>query len=100
MIGLYDIVEAASVYLKEGTLVLHRSMKVHPTFKVYKKFCYDLYKVVDKNKELLFSYENTVNTPADSIDKVWDECDSLYLGVLITWLASDEYKLMRRDAII
>lgn len=100
MIRLYDIVEAASTWLKEGTLVLHRSMKTHPLFKVYKKFCYYLYKVVGKNKELVFSYEKTVNAPADSIDKVWDECDKLYLEVLISWFASDEYKLMRKDAVI
>lgn len=100
MIELYDIIEAASSYLKEGTLVLHKSMKVHPTFKVYKKFCYDLYKVVNSNKELVFSYETTVNSPADSIDKIWDECDKLYLEVLISWFTSDEYKLMRKDVII
>lgn len=51
---LYDIVDAASSLLNEGTLVLHKSMKAHPTFKVYKKFCYDLYRVVDKIKGFFF----------------------------------------------
>lgn len=96
---LYDIVNAAGSLLKEGTLVLHRSMKVHPTFKVYKRFCYDLYKVVNKNKELLFSFEETKNTPADDITKVWAECDKAYLGWFIKWVSGDEYKSMKKDGI-
>lgn len=100
MIRLYDVVEAAGSHLKEGTLVLHRSMRVHPTFKVYKKFCYDLYKVINSNKELLFSYENTENTPSDSIEEIWDKSDKLYLEILIKWLTSEEYKTMLNNVII
>lgn len=91
---LYDIIEAASTYLKEGTLVLHRSMKVHPKFKVYKIFCYNLYKIENKEKTLIFSFEETKNTPVDSIDEVWNECDKLYLRELIKWIAGDNYKSM------
>lgn len=91
---LCDIVEAASTYLKEGTLVLHRSMKIHPKFKVYKIFCYNLYKVKSKEKILLFSFEETKNTPADNISEVWNECDKIYLRALIKWIAGDEYKSM------
>lgn len=96
---LYDIVDAASSLLKEGTLVLHRNMKVHPTFKVYKKFCYNLYKVNGKNKELLFTFEETKNTPADDIIKVWRECDKAYLEWFIKWLCGDEYKAMKKDGV-
>lgn len=91
---LYDIVDAASLYLKEGILVLHRSMKVHPKFKVYKRFCYDLYIVKNKEKSLIFSFEETKNTPAEDMVKIWDDCDKLYLRELIKWIAGDEYKSM------
>lgn len=96
---LYDIIEAASSLLKEGTLVLHRNMQVHPTFKVYKKFCYDLYKVVDSKKELVFHFEENRNAPADDIIKVWAECDKNYLEWFIKWVSSDEYKAMKKDGI-
>ena len=91
---LYDIVDAASANLKEGTLVLHRSMKVHPKFKVYKRFCYDLYIVKNKEKTLLFSFEETKNITADEISIVWYGCDKLYLRELIKWIAGNEYKSM------
>ena len=87
-----DIVDAANHYLKEGTLVLHRSMKIHPKFKVYKRFRYDLYIVKNKEKSLIFSFEETKNTPAEDMIKVWDDCDKLYLRELIKWIAGDEYK--------
>ena len=96
---LYDIVEAASSHLVEGTLVLHRSMKVHPKFKVYKRFCYDLYFIRGKEKTLLFSYEEVKNTPADELEKVWSDCDKLYLRELIKWFASKEYKSILKDGI-
>ena len=51
---LYDIIDAASSYIKDGTLVLHKSMRIHPKFKIYKRFCYNLYIVKDKDKKLIF----------------------------------------------
>ena len=96
---LYDIIDAASSLLKEGTLVLHRSMKAHPTFKVYKRFSYDLYKVVGKSKELIFHYEENKNAPVDAINEIWSECDKAYLEWFIKWVSSDEYKNMKKDDI-
>lgn len=89
---LYDIIDAASIYLKEGTLVLHRSMKLHPKFKIYKKFCYNLYIVKNAEKSLIFSFEETKNTTSDEIENTWRNCDKLYLRELIKWIAGDEYK--------
>ena len=96
---LYDIVEAASYHLKEGTLVLHRNMKVHPKFKVYKRFCYDLYYIKSNEKRLLFSYEEVKNTPSDELDKIWSDCDKLYLIELIKWFTGEEYKSMLKDGV-
>lgn len=99
MIEIYNIVEAASFHLKEGTLVLHKSMKIHPKFKVYKKFCYDLYHIKNEERILLLSYEEVKNAPADEIIEVWTDCDKLYLRELIKWLAGEEYKSMLKDGI-
>lgn len=96
---IYDIIEAAGSYLKEGTLVLYRSMKVHPKFKVYKSFCYNLYYVKDKENTLLFSKEDTVKAADDEINKTWDKYDKLYVRDLIKWFTSNEYKSMLKDGI-
>lgn len=99
MIDLNDIIDIAGSELKDGTLVLHRSMRVHPKFKVYKKFCYDLYRVNGKDKELIYTCEETKNTPADDIISVWKECDKNFLKWLLKWIAGNEYKSMLRDGI-
>lgn len=91
---VYDIVEAASSMLKEGTLVLHRSMRAHPKFKVYKVFCYNLYHMTSKGIKLLFSFEETKNTPVDDLLKIWNECDKLYLKRWTEWIMSDKFKAM------
>lgn len=96
---LYDIVEAASSNIKNGELVLHRSMKVHTKFKVYKRFCYDLYVVKGKEKTCIKSFEEVKNSPADDLVKVWNGCDKLYLRELIKWFASEEYKTMMEDGV-
>lgn len=96
---LYDIIEAANSMLKEGTLVLHRNMKVHPTFKIYKIFCYDLYKIDNGNKELLLTEEIIENTSSEDITKIWYKCDKEYLKSLIKWLSSDNYKTMKKDGV-
>lgn len=95
---LNDIVEAASDNINE-TLILHRSMRVHPKFKVYKRFCYDLYKIAGSDKTLIYSYEETKNTPSDDIASVWKECDKSYLRCFIRWILSNEYKAMLKDGI-
>ncbi len=96
---LDDIIGAASSNIKGGTLVLHRSMKIHPRFKVYKRFCYDLYFINGESKTLLLSYEEVKNTPADQIAEIWTACDKLYLRELIKWLASEKYKSMLKDGV-
>ena len=68
MISLYDIIEGVNPLLKEGMLVLHRTMKLHPTFKVYKIFSYNLYRVCNNKKTLVHSYEETRNTPTEELN--------------------------------
>lgn len=90
---LYDIVDAASKLMKDKTktLVLHRCMKQHPKFKVYKSYEYRLYMVDSGNKEktLLLEKIFTMNAPAEELLRVWDECDKEYLSVLIQWIANE-----------
>lgn len=90
---LYDIVDAVSNLMKDKTktLVLHKVMKQHPIFKVYKSFEYRLYIINSGNKEknLLLEKVFTKNTPADNILKTWDECDKEYLPMLIQWITKE-----------
>lgn len=100
--SIYDIIEEINKSISFGKkfLLLHRSVKIHPTFKVYKKFCYNLYLVdpVD-NKECILSHEGTKNTPSDEMDVAWEEQDRIFLSVLIKWIASPESVKLRKDGI-
>lgn len=96
---VYDIIEAINSYIKDGTLVLHRSMKVHPRFKVYKTFCYNLYYVDRLSKDLLFSCEETENSPSEDLKTVWDKCDKLFLKKLVKWMSTDNYKKLIGNGI-
>lgn len=80
---LYDIIEAAGKAIG-CNLVLHKSMREHPKFKVYKIFIYNLYKV-DNEKSLILTVSKVVNAPYDSITKSWEECDRLYLNEFFKW---------------
>lgn len=97
---LYDIIEAANkfVHPSRGTLVLHRSVREHPKFKVYKKYCYYLYLVNGKEKKQLLSYEHTKNSPSEDMLRDWKELDKDFLMQLIPWLSSEFY-INLRDGI-
>lgn len=97
MIDLYDIIEATGkfVHPSRGTLVLHKSIKAHPKFKVYKKYCYYLYLVNGKEKKQLLSREVTKNSPADNMLDDWKELDKEFLLQFIPWLSSEYYTNLR-----
>lgn len=99
MMELNDIIDAANLNIKEGTLILHRSMEVHHRFKVYKEFIYCLYYVVNGNKKILSQHRNIENVPENMMDAAWAHNDILYLRELIRWFASEEYKSMLKDGI-
>lgn len=96
MIELNDIIEAAEKLLdnKNCTLVLHRNMKVHPKFKVYKIFEYKLYSYnsISKDKTVLLDESYTINTPSDDIISTWNNCDKKFLTILIEWFTSRDFK--------
>lgn len=98
MIELYDIIEAMNTYLSNGTLVLHRNMKVHSKFKAYKIFCYNLYHITKDNKVIVLKCEEVRNAPSDTIKEVWLECDNLYLRKLVKWV-SEEFKQLIDNGI-
>lgn len=85
MIVVDDIIKASNDIIKDD-LILHRNMKVHPKFKVYKNFEYNLYSIKGGNKTLLFNHTFTENTPSNDILEVWEECDKKYLSVFLNWL--------------
>lgn len=88
MIDLYDIVDVVSKKLNV-TLVLHKNMKVHPTYRVYKTFCYNLYKVENGENTLILTHEETIKVPSENIEKVWSDCDKLYLDKFIEFILND-----------
>lgn len=83
---LYDIITAVEPIINK-TLVLHRNMKQHPKFKVYKVFEYNLYSIgSDNSKELLLSQSYTINSASEDIEINWDKCDKSYLVILLKWI--------------
>lgn len=97
MIELYDIIEAANATIpkSKGQLVLHRGFQVHPKFKVYKKFYYNLYLIHNSESTLIDSKEFTENVQSNDIDEIWKRCDKVYLISIIDWFTSNEYKKLR-----
>lgn len=91
---LYDIIEELSGFLKNGTLVLHKSFNVHNKFKAYKKFCYDLYYIENNEKTIVLQFEETKNISSNDIEDTWKICDKLFLKVLIKWVLSNNYKAL------
>ncbi len=89
------IIDVISYSLREGTLVLHKSLETHPKFKVYKTFSYKLYKLDSKGKALLITYNNVVNTSLIKEEDAWRENDDTFLKHIIDWLSSDEFKSMK-----
>lgn len=85
---LYDIVEALND-ITGNTLVLHRSMRIHPKFKIYKEFYYDLYNIKESDKKLLFTFKEIKNVSSEEIEDTWKECDKLYLRELLKWIKSE-----------
>ncbi len=89
MIEIYDIIEALEQVLKKN-LVLHRSIKTHHRFKIYKIFEYNLYSIEpDKSKKLLLSQSYTTYSPSDDISNIWKENDKKYLSYLFKWIYNE-----------
>jgi hypothetical protein len=62
--------------------ILHRSMKQHPKFKVYKTFEYKLYLMGEHKLELIFQINFTDNVPAENIAEAWPVFDRKFLQAL------------------
>lgn len=93
-----DIIEAINKVSKT-TLVLHRSVTIHPKFKIYKVYSYKLYSIEDSNKQLLLEWNTTKNTYNEGISKCWNDADKEYLSILVNWLSSDKYKELKNDEV-
>lgn len=92
--NMEDIIDALSSTV-DGTLVMHKSIVDHSRFKVYKKICYHLYHIVNKNKELVLSYEVLENLPSDQMIEAWNKHDKKFLVELIKWIDSDYYRMRK-----
>lgn len=95
MITLDAIIDAMN-NIVDGTLVLHRSMRAHPTIKVYKRFCYNIYLIKGNSKELIWSWEDVKNTPSDEIESTWVTEDFIYLNKLIEWISNEDFKKLKK----
>lgn len=89
MIDIYDLIEALGASLNKN-FILHRSMKKHPKFKIYKIFEYSLYQLnKDKTKELLYIHSFNINAPSEEIDNTWKDCDKKYISILFNWVYNE-----------
>lgn len=95
MIRVEDVVEAIGKNLNK-TLVLHKSIRTHPTFKVYKIYTYSLYDI-SKDKTKLLTLEISKNLSIERLEEAWSDCDKRFIDALINWLSSDEYRRMKDD---
>lgn len=95
MIDIYDIINTINNFITKGTLVLHRSMQVHPKFRIYKNFYYKLYHVEEDSKKSILEYKETRNIPVDNLTETWKECDKNYLNKLFEWLLSEDFKILK-----
>lgn len=99
MIELHDVIEAANKHIdkSKGFLVLHKAVKLHPTFKVYKTYCYGLYLVnsVDPQGKCVLRHDVTKNSPSEDMNKDWEEQDKNFLSILIDWLSSQYFMELR-----
>ena len=98
MINIDDIIDAINSFTKVN-LVLHRKMTVHPKFKVYKIYSYNLYKVTNTGNELLLTWDITKTVPIEELKNAWVEADKQFLPVLFSWLSSDKYREINNDGV-
>lgn len=85
---IQDIIDILDKKVKDNgaSFILHREMKVHPRFKVYKIFCYNLYIQTSTISNILF-YEKTVNAPISDLEHQWRELDKEFLEAIINWIS-------------
>lgn len=95
MTNIDDVIDAINSTIN-ATLVLHKKVVVHPKFKIYKIFSYDLYRIDSSTKELLLEWSTTKNASTEEISSIWRECDKEYLSTLVNWISSDSYKAMKK----
>ena len=98
MIHIDDIMDAINSFTKEN-LVLHRKMTVHPKFKIYKTYSYNLYKVTKTGNELLLNWDIVKYVPSEELKNAWVEADKQFLPVLFSWLSSDKYREINNDGV-
>ncbi len=98
---LYDVVEAINSNLKteEGTLVLLKSMSVHPKFRVYKVFHHDLYLVKGGERKILHSTTNAENTSITDINSAWKKYDRTYLDELMKLIMEGTLKTLISNGV-
>lgn len=96
---LYDVIEAVNANIKNGALIVHRNMKLHPKFKIYKTFYYDLYYAENKEATLVLSFEETKSVSIEEVDKAWEDCDRAFLSKFMKWIIEGNHKLVLKDGI-
>lgn len=98
MIKLEDIIEASTKMIpkEKGFLVLHKGVKINPSFKVYKTYCYSLYFIgTNGDEKCVLRLNNTKNSPSDVMEKDWEEQDKEFLSKFLEWLSSPYFTELR-----
>lgn len=96
-----DIIKVLNNYIKStrkelafpdnNFLVLHKEIKSHSTFKVYKEFIYTLYSIKGKNKSIVFTLDKTFKCTKDNEDSIRNSMEEELLTSIYKWIHSNDF---------
>lgn len=81
---LQDIIDIMNSEFSYGTFILHKEIKVHPKFKVYKTFHYELYLKTKDDLIPILDQEETINTSC--IDDAWNDTSNKFARMIVKWM--------------
>jgi hypothetical protein len=89
MIDIDDVVTRLKCIFN-SPVILHRSLKVHPKFKVYKIFEYRLYTLSDNNEtKLIISKDFILNSSELDMVSMWNEHDKEFLSIIFEYIKNE-----------
>lgn len=76
----------------KGHLVLHKSIEVHPTIKIYKCYTYDVFFVNGRSKEIVINTSYKGRVPTTEEESVKHKLDIQLCTLMFEWVDSDTYR--------
>lgn len=91
------IIEALNKIIlpNNGKIILHKELKRHKKFPIYKEYIYNLY-LLNTSYTLIYKFSHQLNTT--DISKGWTTCDNLFLPYLLRYITSDSFKKLIKNA--